>query len=173
VIRNRYELEVRYNQDDLNEEKIHELHEIVKPYILRRIKADVLKLPPKVRLANAQGEQPPADNQIEIIVPISLSSMQKEIYRGIYEKNADLLRAIVESRKKKTKKAEFAALGKAPAKGEAEADTGAAAVEGGIEVDKAAPLPTPLPALNAAAADKVAATITKESEQGGTAVEAV
>lgn len=52
--------------------------------------------------------------QIEIIVPISLSSMQKEIYRGIYEKNADLLAAIVESRKKKAKAADFKALGKVP-----------------------------------------------------------
>lgn len=34
---------------DLNEAKIQKLHQMIKPYILRRIKADVLNLPPKVR----------------------------------------------------------------------------------------------------------------------------
>lgn len=33
---------------DLNETLLTELHDMIKPYILRRIKADVLKLPPKV-----------------------------------------------------------------------------------------------------------------------------
>lgn len=33
---------------DLNEAKIQKLHQMIKPYILRRIKADVLNLPPKV-----------------------------------------------------------------------------------------------------------------------------
>lgn len=40
------DLEARFA--DLNEGLIQELHEMIKPYILRRIKADVLKLPPKV-----------------------------------------------------------------------------------------------------------------------------
>ena len=39
-------LEARYSE--LNEELIQELHDKLKPYILRRTKADVLKLPPKV-----------------------------------------------------------------------------------------------------------------------------
>lgn len=34
---------------DLNEVKVQKLHQMIKPYILRRIKADVLNLPPKVR----------------------------------------------------------------------------------------------------------------------------
>lgn len=34
---------------DLNEAKIQKLHQMIKPYILRRIKADVLNLPPKVK----------------------------------------------------------------------------------------------------------------------------
>lgn len=33
----------------LNEVKVQKLHQMIKPYILRRIKADVLNLPPKVR----------------------------------------------------------------------------------------------------------------------------
>jgi SNF2 family DNA or RNA helicase len=46
--RNLGELEERFAPDSLNESLIQELHEMIKPYILRRIKADVLKLPPKV-----------------------------------------------------------------------------------------------------------------------------
>jgi SNF2 family DNA or RNA helicase len=34
--------------ENLTESLIHELHDMIKPYILRRVKADVLKLPPKV-----------------------------------------------------------------------------------------------------------------------------
>ena len=40
------DLEMRFQF--LNEGLVQELHEMIKPYILRRIKADVLKLPPKV-----------------------------------------------------------------------------------------------------------------------------
>lgn len=40
------DLEERFQ--DLNESLVIELHEMLKPYILRRVKADVLKLPPKV-----------------------------------------------------------------------------------------------------------------------------
>lgn len=41
------DLEERFT--NLNEGLIQELHDMIRPYILRRIKADVLKLPPKVR----------------------------------------------------------------------------------------------------------------------------
>jgi SNF2 family DNA or RNA helicase len=43
--------------------------------------------------------------QIEIIVPISLSPLQKHVYKGVLEKNAELLEAILESRKKRLKAA--------------------------------------------------------------------
>ncbi|KAK8858701.1 hypothetical protein IAR55_002930 [Kwoniella newhampshirensis] len=82
-----WDLEQRF--DNLNEGLIQELHEMIKPYILRRIKADVLKLPPK----------------IEIIVPISLSPLQKQVYKGIYEKNADVIQAILQARQKKSRAA--------------------------------------------------------------------
>jgi SNF2 family DNA or RNA helicase len=49
------ELEERF--EELNEGLVQELHDMLKPYILRRIKANVLKLPPKV----------------EIIVPCSMT----------------------------------------------------------------------------------------------------
>ncbi|WWC62726.1 uncharacterized protein I303_105323 [Kwoniella dejecticola CBS 10117] len=81
------DLEKRF--ENLNETLITELHEMIKPYILRRIKADVLKLPPK----------------IEIIVPISLTPLQKQVYKGIFEKNSDLIQAILRARKKKLKNA--------------------------------------------------------------------
>lgn len=47
-------LRIRYLEDleekfqNLNEGLLAELHEMIQPYILRRIKADVLRLPPKV-----------------------------------------------------------------------------------------------------------------------------
>lgn len=48
---------IRYLEDleekfkDLNESLLAELHAMIQPYILRRIKADVLRLPPKVSAA--------------------------------------------------------------------------------------------------------------------------
>ncbi|WVQ96611.1 hypothetical protein IAU59_003716 [Kwoniella sp. CBS 9459] len=77
------DLEERF--ENLNETLVQELHEMIKPYILRRIKADVLKLPPK----------------IEIIVPISLSPLQKQVYKGVFERNADLIQAILRARQKR------------------------------------------------------------------------
>lgn len=35
--------------EDLDEERVKDLHERLRPYFLRRVKAEVLKLPPKVR----------------------------------------------------------------------------------------------------------------------------
>lgn len=40
-------LEKKYKE--LTEELVQELHEKLRPYFLRRVKAEVLKLPPKVR----------------------------------------------------------------------------------------------------------------------------
>ncbi|WVF69124.1 hypothetical protein IAT40_003898 [Kwoniella sp. CBS 6097] len=82
-----YDLEKRF--ENLNETLVQELHEMIKPYILRRIKADVLKLPPK----------------IEIIVPISLSPLQKQVYKGVFERNADLIKAILQARQKRLRAA--------------------------------------------------------------------
>lgn len=41
-------LEKEYDQENLNEESVKALHERLRPYFLRRVKAEVLKLPPKV-----------------------------------------------------------------------------------------------------------------------------
>ena len=40
-------LEKRFKE--LDEDLVQELHEKLRPYFLRRVKAEVLKLPPKVR----------------------------------------------------------------------------------------------------------------------------
>lgn len=42
--------------------------------------------------------------QIEIIVPISLTPVQKKIYKGILERHADLIQAVMQQRKKKAPK---------------------------------------------------------------------
>ena len=64
------ELEQKYSE--LSHSTVQELHDQLKPYFLRRTKEIVLKnLPPKT----------------EIIVPVSMSSLQKEVYKGILEQN--------------------------------------------------------------------------------------
>ncbi|ODO05160.1 hypothetical protein L198_01848 [Cryptococcus wingfieldii CBS 7118] len=78
-------MEAQY--ENLDEAKVQKLHEMIKPYILRRIKADVLRLPPKV----------------EIIVPITLSPMQKQVYKGIFERNAEVIQEILRVRQKRSK----------------------------------------------------------------------
>jgi chromodomain-helicase-DNA-binding protein 7 len=56
--------------------QVANLHEMLKPYLLRRIKEDVEKsLPPKE----------------ETIVEVALTSIQKRFYRAIYEKNTSFL----------------------------------------------------------------------------------
>lgn len=52
------------------------LHDVLKPYLLRRIKEDVEKsLPPKQ----------------ETIIEVTLTTIQKKYYRAVYEKNAEFL----------------------------------------------------------------------------------
>jgi superfamily II DNA or RNA helicase len=71
------ELEKKY--EDLDQAKILELHDMIRPFFLRRTKAQVLTfLPPMA----------------QIILPVSMSVLQKKVYRGILAKNPDLLRAI-------------------------------------------------------------------------------
>lgn len=71
------ELEEKY--EELDEERVREIHTMLRPRFLRRTKADVLSfLPPKS----------------EIIVPLSMSSVQKELYKSIVSQNPDLMKAI-------------------------------------------------------------------------------
>ncbi|KAA1471579.1 hypothetical protein DENSPDRAFT_799677 [Dentipellis sp. KUC8613] len=67
--------------EELTEELVKQLHNRLRPYFLRRIKAEVLKLPPKN----------------EVIVPVSLAPLQKEIYKSILSKNVNLLMSLTQS----------------------------------------------------------------------------
>lgn len=55
-----------------NQEQVRELHKLLKPHILRRMKSDVLKELPK---------------KVEIIVPISMTDLQQQCYREILTGN--------------------------------------------------------------------------------------
>jgi len=56
--------------------QVSELHQVLRPYLLRRVKEDVEKsLPPKV----------------ETILEVSLTPIQKTYYKAIYEKNTSFL----------------------------------------------------------------------------------
>ncbi|KAF9244536.1 hypothetical protein BU15DRAFT_42035 [Melanogaster broomeanus] len=61
---------------ELSEDLVRQLHTRLKPYFLRRIKSEVLQLPPKN----------------EVIVPVSMTPLQKEIYRSILSQNLDVLK---------------------------------------------------------------------------------
>lgn len=61
-----------------NSNQVSELHKVLRPYLLRRLKSDVddtLKLPPKQ----------------ETIVEVELTAVQKQYYRAIYERNTNFL----------------------------------------------------------------------------------
>ncbi|KAF9270030.1 hypothetical protein L218DRAFT_952224 [Marasmius fiardii PR-910] len=61
--------------EELTEDLVKQLHVKLRPYFLRRIKSEVLQLPPKN----------------EVIVPVSMVPLQKQVYRSILSHNVDLL----------------------------------------------------------------------------------
>lgn len=74
---NSEDLEKQY--EDLTQEKITELHNMIRPLFLRRTKAQVLSfLPPMA----------------QVIVPVSMTLVQKKLYRTILAKNPELMKAI-------------------------------------------------------------------------------
>lgn len=74
---NASELEAKYNQ--LTQENVPELHEMLRKFFLRRTKAQVLTfLPPMA----------------QIIVPVSMSTVQKKVYKSVLAKNPQLMRSI-------------------------------------------------------------------------------
>ncbi|BGP05427.1 Chromatin remodeling factor mit1 [Rhodotorula toruloides] len=65
---------------ELTPELVEEVREMLKPYFLRRTKDLVLNLPPL----------------LEVVVPVSMTVLQRQIYRGILERNAGAIRSIVQ-----------------------------------------------------------------------------
>ena len=64
---------------ELTQENVTKLHELLRPFFLRRTKAEVLDfLPPMA----------------QIIVPVSLTSLQKKLYRSILAANPELLKSV-------------------------------------------------------------------------------
>ncbi|KAL5001929.1 hypothetical protein BDV10DRAFT_140305 [Aspergillus recurvatus] len=75
--KNAEELEEKYGT--LSKENIPELHELIRPFFLRRTKAQVLTSLPPVA---------------QIIVPVTMSVLQKKLYKSILAKNPQLIKAI-------------------------------------------------------------------------------
>ena len=64
---------------ELTKDNISQLHDMIRPYFLRRTKAQVLKfLPPMA----------------QIILPVSMSVVQEKLCKSIMQKNPELIRAI-------------------------------------------------------------------------------
>lgn len=83
--KNAARLDEQYNE--VTSENISELHELIKPYFLRRTKEGVLHfLPPMA----------------QIILPVSMSVVQERLCKSIMSKNPDLIRAIFANSKLKT-----------------------------------------------------------------------
>ena len=80
-------LEKKY--ENLTKEAVTELHDMLRPFFLRRTKAQVLKFLPTMA---------------QVIVPVSMSPLQKQLYKSILGKNADLLRAIFGGERRYTAK---------------------------------------------------------------------
>jgi len=65
---------------EITKENLLKLHELIKPYFLRRTKKGALK------------ELPPIS---EMIIPITLTNLQRKLYGSVMEKNAELIKALM------------------------------------------------------------------------------
>ncbi|QRW05377.1 chromodomain-helicase-DNA-binding protein 4 [Ceratobasidium sp. AG-Ba] len=81
-------LEKEYDQENLTEKLLASLHDRLRPYFLRRQKAEVLDLPDKH----------------EVIVPVSLAPIQKRVMRGILENNLSSLISLADKSERETRK---------------------------------------------------------------------
>lgn len=70
-------MEAEYEK--LTKDKISRLHELIRPFFLRRTKAQVLDFLPSMA---------------QIIIPVTLTIVQKKLYKSILAKNQDLIRTI-------------------------------------------------------------------------------
>ncbi|KAL8668139.1 MAG: hypothetical protein Q9202_000117 [Teloschistes flavicans] len=83
------QLEEEYTE--LTKENIRRLHEMLRPFFLRRTKAQVLSFLPAMA---------------QIIVPVTLSVLQKKLYKSILARNPELLKAIFGGSKRALAKSE-------------------------------------------------------------------
>ncbi|KAI0412152.1 PHD/FYVE-zinc-finger like domain-containing protein [Xylaria grammica] len=82
--RNAEELDAKYAE--LTKDNLPELHNLIRPYFLRRTKAQVLKfLPPMA----------------QIILPVTMTVVQEKLSKSIMARNPDLIRAIISKSKVK------------------------------------------------------------------------
>lgn len=79
---NAAEMEEKYQE--MTSENIKELHDQIRPFILRRTKAQVLSFLPPLG---------------QVILPISMSHLQKQLYKSILSKSPELLKALFTSAK--------------------------------------------------------------------------
>ncbi|KAL8763042.1 MAG: hypothetical protein Q9184_001069 [Pyrenodesmia sp. 2 TL-2023] len=90
---NAAELEQEYTE--LTKENVPRLHELLRPFFLRRTKAQVLTFLPAMA---------------QIIVPVTLTVLQKKLYKSILARNPDLLKAIFGGTSRALAKTERASL---------------------------------------------------------------
>ncbi|KAI8957777.1 PHD/FYVE-zinc-finger like domain-containing protein [Daldinia sp. FL1419] len=75
---NAEELDAQY--DELTKENLPKLHDLIRPYFLRRTKAQVLKfLPPMA----------------QVIVPVTMTVLQEKLSKSIIARNPELIKAII------------------------------------------------------------------------------
>jgi chromodomain-helicase-DNA-binding protein 4 len=79
---NAAELEEKYAE--MTSENVKELHDQIRPFILRRTKAQVLTFLPPLG---------------QVILPLSMSHLQKQLYKSILSKQPELLKALFTSDK--------------------------------------------------------------------------
>ena len=86
---------------DLTPELVEEVRDLLKPFFLRRTKDLVLNLPPLVRpsrmlkvCAFPYVEPTSSLTQLEVVVPVTMTPLQRRVYRGILERNASAIQAI-------------------------------------------------------------------------------
>ncbi|KAL4803624.1 hypothetical protein BDV18DRAFT_144070 [Aspergillus unguis] len=79
-------LEEKYGT--LSKENIPELHDMIRPFFLRRTKAQVLTFLPPIA---------------QIIVPATMSILQKKLYKSILAKNPELIKAIFQRSEEENK----------------------------------------------------------------------
>jgi chromodomain-helicase-DNA-binding protein 4 len=95
------ELERHY--ENMTESLARELREKIAPYMLRRRKEDVLDLPSKVGSQASLGHSicQNANYNVyqknEVIVPLTMRPLQRNVYKSILEKNADLMQALAQA----------------------------------------------------------------------------